>query len=206
MWTWATEGNAGAATRTRPNSGMILSTITLRSGLPSAMKSLCRQGSRASIGRNANDASKALGSLFLIQLSGTHASPEQRESVIRTLLESNDPAERELGLRALDAAISASNFGPVLNFGFGARSRDFGYWPASREAVVDWFGRFLKLAEDLACSSHIEVPRVRTVVADKFRGLWTGAAMYDDLERVCHSVSEKVFWAEGWMAVRETTY
>jgi len=164
------------------------------------------EGSRASIGRNANDASKALGSLFLIQLSGTQASPEQRESVIRTLLESNDPAERELGLRALDAAISASNFGPVLNFGFGARSRDFGYWPASREAVVDWFSRFLKLAEDLACSSHIEAPRVRTVVADKFRGLWTGTAMYDDLERVCHSVSENVFWAEGWMAVRETKY
>ena len=72
---------------------------------------------------------KAFGSLFLIQLSGTHASPEQRESIIRHSRFQRS-LERELGLRALDAALTAWHFGPVLNFGFGARSRDFGYWPA----------------------------------------------------------------------------
>ncbi len=163
-------------------------------------------GSRESIAQDRNGASKALSSLFMIQLSGTHASPEQRESVIRSLLGSSDPAERELGLRALDAAITASHFGPVLNFGFGARSRDFGYWPATREEVVKWFSRFLKLAEDLACSSHPGAPRVRTIIANKFRGLWTGARMYEDLERICDSISQEVFWSEGWAAVRETAY
>ena len=132
------------------------------------------EGSRASIGQNPNDASKAFGSLFFIQLSGTHASPEQRESVIRSFLDSSDPAERELGLRALDAATTAWHFSPVLHFGFGARSRDYGYWPATREEVVRWFSRFLKLAEDLACSSHSEATRVRAIIADNFRGLWTG--------------------------------
>src|SRR6202021_2303147 len=81
-----------------------------------------------------------------------------------------------------------------------------GYWPATREAVVKWFSRFLKMAEALACSGRPEAPRVRTIIADKFRGLWTIAAMYDDLERVCHSISEKPFWIEGWIAVRQTTY
>ena len=47
---------------------------------------------------------------------------------------------------------------------------------------------------------------MRSVVADKFRGLWTGAAIYEDLERVCNSISGKVFWIEGWIAVRQTTY
>ncbi len=164
------------------------------------------EGSRASIGRNANEASKALGSLFLIQLSGTHASPEQRESVIRSLLDSTEPTECELGLRALDAAITAWNFSPVLNFGFGARSRDYGYWPDTREAVVKWFSRFLRLAEDLACSSHPEASRVRTIIADNIRGLWTGALMYEDLERICNSISQKVFWSEGWAAVRQIEY
>jgi len=164
------------------------------------------EGSRGSIRQNANDAAKALGSLFLIQLSGTHASLEQRESVIRSLLRSVDPAERELGLRALDAALTAWNFGPVLSFGFGARSRDFGYWPATREAVVKWFSRFLKLAEELACSDYRDAQRVRTIIADKFRGLWTGAQMYEDLERICTSIAKKVFWAEGWSAARETAY
>lgn len=164
------------------------------------------EGSRESIRENAKDAAKAFSSLFLIQLSGTHASPEQRESVIRALLASSDPLERELGLRSLDATLTAWHFGPVLNFGFGSRSRDFGYWPATREAVVQWFSRFLKLAEDLAGSARPEATSVRTIIADKFRGLWTGALMYEDLERICDSISQKVFWAEGWMAVRETMY
>ena len=30
--------------------------------------------------------------------------------------------------------------------------------------------------------------------------------MYEDLERICNSISQKMFWAEGWMAVRETAY
>ncbi len=164
------------------------------------------EGSQVSIRQNTNDAAKAFGSLFRIQLSGTHASPEQRESVIRSLLSSSDRLERELGLKSLDAALAASHFGPVLSFGFGARSRDFGYWPATRDAVVEWFSRFLKLAEDLACSSYSEAQRVRTIIANKFRGLWTGAQMYEELERICNSITKKVFWAEGWSAARETAY
>lgn len=164
------------------------------------------EGSPSSIRQNANDTAKAFGSLFLIIQSGTHASPEQRESVIRSLLSSSDPIERELGLRALDAALTAWHFGPVLSFGFGSQSRDFGYWPSTRKEVVEWFSRFLKLAEESACSSYSEAQRVRTIIADKFRGLWTGAQMYVDLERICSSIAKKVFWAEGWSAVRETTY
>ena len=108
------------------------------------------KGSQDAIGQDSKEASRAVTSLFPIHLSGTHASPEQRESVIRSLLDSSDSAECELGLRALAAALEGLHFGPVLSFGFGARSRDFGYWPASRKAVVDWFSRFLRLAEDLA--------------------------------------------------------
>ena len=164
------------------------------------------EGSPSSIRQNANDTAKAFGSLFLVIQSGTHASPEQRESVIRSLLSSSDPIERELGLKALDAALTAWHFGPVLSFGFGSRSRDFGYWPSTRKEVVEWFSRFLKLAEELASSSYSEAQRVRTIIADKFRGLWTGAQMYVDLERICTSIAKKVFWAEGWSAVRETAY
>jgi hypothetical protein len=163
-------------------------------------------GSPEPISQDANEASRALSSLFLIHLSGTHASPQQRELVIRSLLSSKNLAERDLGLRTLAAALEALHFGPVLNFGFGARSRDFGYWPATREEVVEWFRRFLKLGEELVCSNHIEGARVRSVIANKFRGMWTGAAMYDDLEHVGDVISKKVFWVEGWIAVRETAY
>jgi hypothetical protein len=164
------------------------------------------EGSRESVRENAKEATKAFGSLFLIQLSGTHASPEQRESVIRSLVGSSDPLERELGLRSLDAALTTSHFGPVLNFGFGARSRDFGYWPSDRQAVLQWFGLFLKTAESIARSDHPEAHRVRTIIADNLRGRWTNAEVYDELERVCRLLSQKAFWAEGWIAVREIKY
>jgi hypothetical protein len=164
------------------------------------------EGSQDAIGQDSKEAAKAVTSLFPIHLSGTHASRDQRESAIQSLLDSSNAAECGLGLRALAAALEAWHFGPVLNFAFGARSRDFGYWPPTREAVVEWFSRFLKLAEDLAGSTHPEAPRVRTIIADKFRGLWTGVLMYEDLERICYSISQKAFWAEGWMAVRETAY
>ena len=158
------------------------------------------------INKDSNEAAKALTSLFPIQLSGTRASPEQRAAVIQALLDSDSRAERELGLGALAASLEALHFGPALNFGFGARSRDFGYWPATREAVVKWFGLFLKMAESLACSDHAEAPRARTIIANKLRGLWTGARMYDDLERVSCSILKRVFWIEGWIAVRQITY
>ena len=44
------------------------------------------------------------------------------------------------------------------------------------------------------------------MLADEFRGLWTGALMHDDLERVCRAIAKEIFWAEGWIAVRQTIF
>jgi hypothetical protein len=45
---------------------------------------------------------------------------------------------------------------------------------------------------------------VRTILGKKFRGLWTKAGMYDDLDRVCRSIRNIGFWREGWIGVKET--
>jgi hypothetical protein len=161
---------------------------------------------RDAVGRESNEPSKAIAALFPIHLSGTHASPEQRASVIRSLLNSTNPTERELGLKALASALEALHFDALSDFQFGSRSRDSGYWPADRESVVGWFGLFLRIAESFACSDHPEALRVREIVAQKFRGLWTSARMYDDLERLCRSFTKGAFWVDGWIAVRQITY
>jgi hypothetical protein len=127
-------------------------------------------------------------------------------AVVKSLVRSDDPKTRTLGLMALRAALEASHFGPGYNFEFGARSRDYGYWPRTREDVKQWFGHSLNLAENLACSDEPAASQVRTVVAEQFRGLWTSAAMYDDLERVCRAISKRRFWVEGWTAVRQTLF
>ena len=153
---------------------------------------------------DASEAAKVLASLFLIQLSGTHATLEQRLDVIRSLLESDDPKRCSLGSLALRAALEAWHFGAAYNFEFGARSRDFGYFPRNRAEVKEWFGSMLQLAERLASSNKRSAPQVRAVIAKQFRALWTGALMYEELEGVCRGISKKQFWREGWIAVRET--
>jgi hypothetical protein len=127
-------------------------------------------------------------------------------AVVKSLVRSDDPKKRTLGLMALSAALEASHFGPGYNFEFGARSRDYGYWPRTRDDVKQWFGQTLKLAETLACSDELSTSQVRTVIAEKFRGLWTAAAMHDDLERVCRAIAQRHFWVEGWIAVRQTVF
>ncbi len=155
---------------------------------------------------NAKSAAKTLASLFMIHLSGTHATIEQRLAIVRTLLTSDDPKDRNLGTIALTAALEASRFGIAFNFEFGARSRDYGYWPRNREEVKYWFGRTLFLAESLACSKVPSASQIRAAVAGQFRGLWTQAAMYEELERVCRTFSANEFWPEGWIAARQTRY
>jgi hypothetical protein len=72
-------------------------------------------------------------SVFQLCLSGTHATIEQRLGVLESLLSSSDPNRRALGVAGLKAALEAWHFNSVSNFDFGARPRDFGYWPRTTQ-------------------------------------------------------------------------
>lgn len=151
-----------------------------------------------------NEARDVFISLFPLHLSGTHATIEQRLHVLEPLLYSEDAIHRSLGLAGLKAALEAWHFGSHYNFEFGARSRDFGYRPRSLDEMKHWYRSTLELSNKLACSDGPSAPGVRTALAEKFRGLWSRAGMYDDLEQVCRAISKKQFWREGWIAVRQT--
>jgi hypothetical protein len=163
-------------------------------------------GEAQDLDKDTNKASKVFASLFPIYLSGTHATLDQRLAVTESLLRSKDPKKRTLGSAALRAMLEAAHFGSAYNFEFGTRSRDYGYWPPTRDDVKRWFARTLSLSETLACSHEPSAPQVRTILAEQFRGLWTSAAVYDELERVCHAISKGRSWVEGWIAVRQTVY
>ena len=145
-------------------------------------------------------------SLFPIYFSGTHATIEQRLSVIRSLALSDDTKKGKLGVVALGAALEAVHFGSASEFEFGGHSRDYGWWPRFPADVKRWFGETLNLAEELACSDKPVSRNVRTTLAERFRGLWGTAGMYDELECVCNRVSQVEFWPEGWIAVRQTIH
>lgn len=159
--------------------------------------------SAGDVNQTSNEATDAFVSLFPIVLSGTHASIEQRLRVIERLLTSEDSKHRTLGVAALKVSLEAWHFMSHYEFAFGAHSRDFGYQPRSRVEEAHWFGSTINLAESLACSDRPCASGVRSALAEKFRGLWTKAGMYDALEHVCRAISEKQFWKEGWIAVRQ---
>lgn len=158
------------------------------------------------IDKDVNDASKVFASLFPIYFSGTHATIDQRLEIIKSLLLSESPKKRTLGLMALKAVLEAWQFGPGYNFEFGARSRDYGYSPRSKEDVKQWFEKALTLAETFSTSSDPSAAELRKLLADRFRGLWTKAEACDSLERVCRSISKGRFWVEAWIAIRQTIY
>ncbi len=142
-------------------------------------------------------------SLFFLFLSGTHAPVEQRLRIIEALLQSSEPQRQDLGLKALGSALESRHFTPVSNFEFGARSRDYGYWPRTSDEARIWFSEVLKLVERFAILNNAIGESVRHVLAQQFRGLWY-ARMYEALERLCQSIGKKEHWSEGWIAARQT--
>ena len=155
---------------------------------------------------DANEAARVFASLFPIYFSGTDARIDQRLAVIASLVGGDSSKRRRLGLMAMRAMLETSHFSPGYNFEFGAHSRGYGYSPRSRDDIKDWFSRALEFAGTTACSGTQSGAEVSTLIAEGFRGLWSGAAMYESLENVCRAIRAKRFWSEGWIAVRQTIY
>lgn len=149
-----------------------------------------------------NDPLTILISFFHIRFSGTHASIEQRLRVLEPLLRSNDPKRFTIGLQALKAALKTSHFESWHEFEFGARSRNYGYWPRTEKEIRQWFGSTVALIEKLACSDLSTSSALLATVAGEFSHLWSRTAIYEELESLCRSVSARQFWPEGWLAVR----
>lgn len=154
--------------------------------------------------REAKQASDTLTSLFTIYLSGTHATIEQRLGVIERLLRSGEDDARALGLDALDNVLEATHFTSHHRFEFGARSRDYGYWPECSAEVTQWYAVSLMLIERLVLDEGWLKHELRDLVARNFRGLWTSAHMYEVLERLFREFAADEFWREGWAACRQT--
>lgn len=165
---------------------------------------LCRFALAESPNENNNSTRRLLKSLFYIYLSGTHATPERRLSIISSLLESDSEAHVDLGLSLLEASLEAWHFTSSYSFEFGARARDYGWSPSSREDINQWYKTFLNYILPLAILENSLASKLKSLLSVKFRGLWTKAAMFDELESVIKSISEKHTWNDGWTAVKST--
>lgn len=149
-----------------------------------------------------DEADNAVASLFSIVLSGTHAPIEMRLKAVEAMLRSPDGAVRSVGVEALETMLKSDHFSSSYTFEFGARSRDYGYYPRTGEDVRDWFGAALKLAEAFALSDSPVALQLQKAIANEFRSLWSNSGQADALDRIARAISAKNFWRDGWLAAR----
>ncbi|PAJ73364.1 hypothetical protein CJF42_16195 [Pseudoalteromonas sp. NBT06-2] len=195
---------------TRDNPHYILITRLLRSLayeddlFSQCFELLCGFALSEKKGEKNNSVRSLLCSLFQLYLSGTHAKFERRVKCIRTLIESKNESERELGYELLDKSLNTSHFLSSYDCDFGAKSRDSGYEPQSRNDVLSWYREYLLLIRNFVSSGNVIDERIKEVLASHIRGLWRLAELHDDLEFISKSFCNSGGWPRGWLAMGET--
>ncbi len=161
-------------------------------------------------GSNYNSARNSFKSLFQLRFSGTHANVEQRLRVVEKLLINDNSTSQELAMETLNTLLIvariAAHFSGSSDYSFGARSRNYGWQPSNPTEFIHWYWEVIMFCQNLALSDALHSTRVRSILAVQFRWLWIKTGMYDELEAMAMVLNEQQFWAEGWLAVRNTIY
>lgn len=151
---------------------------------------------------NNNSAIDALKSLFYLYLSGSNATIEQRAKVITNLVKSDDINRQKLSTHILDATLETWHFSSSHDFSFGARPRDFGFYPKSTGEKVQWYETFIKICREIAISNSPIAKKVQGIITNNIRGLWSAPHLCDAIEKIAIQIHEKNPWNEGWIALR----
>jgi hypothetical protein len=150
---------------------------------------------------SSDSAQTVLSSLFYIHYSGTHAPLEQRLTIIQNCAADDSPYNWIVP-RLLEATLRSSYFRTHFEFKFGAHPRDYGSHPETEEEIREWYLTALLKAQELGTSDLRIAPLVREVLANCFRGLWWNVDIREELVRCAEAIASKVYWEEGWVAVR----
>ena len=150
------------------------------------------------------DVAGRLCSLFALFMSGTEATPDTRERVLRRYLGSSRDDERRIGSQMLEVALKGSDGFSFAMFDFGARPRTFGYEPRTAEDHDQWFIRFVSLAVESAADEDAELStHAREILANELELLiLESPTLRPVLIDAARSLHNHRPWLEGWRAVR----
>lgn len=144
-----------------------------------------------------------LDSLFYSHLSGTLASPEQREKIIRSLA-SGDTKKKQVAHKLLKATLETHHFTSSHGFEFGALKRSYGWYPRSRNEMKDWYERFINLSIELGNAEA--GGEVRAILGASFRGIWWVHDLRKHLLKAARELNSVKEWLDGWIGVRNTLH
>ncbi|MBO9829258.1 hypothetical protein J7373_13450 [Xanthomonas sp. A2111] len=156
-------------------------------------------------GENSDSIVSRMRQLFSLHLSGTQAPPSRRRAFVRTLLESRSQRHREIAGEMFRAAFEAMHWMSFSMFDFGARRRDAGWSPRTSAEKLDWYVGFLHLLRPALAGDDPDLREwARSLLAGHFRGLWTFAGCFDELEEIVRSHAAGGSWPKMWMAIKQT--
>lgn len=143
---------------------------------------------------------------FQAYLSGTHASLYQRVTVMNECFSSDVTRRRSLGFKMLEAALGGPRWTGSGMSEFGARPRDYGFYP-NHNQLVEWRCIFVDIALKLGTcgDADLEGP-ARQTFANAFRVMWRQEAMREKLVDSARKLHAYLPFGEGWKAVRSTIY
>ncbi|WP_411343275.1 hypothetical protein ACE3MZ_16760 [Paenibacillus sp. WLX1005] len=152
------------------------------------------------VNENTDSIRKLLKSMFYMYLSGTHASAEKKLKILSDLISSGQENKIELGLLLLSATLEAWHFTSFYTTEFGSRIRDYGWQPKCEEEISNWYETFLEYIVKLISSNHVVTLKVKSILAEKLRGLWSKAHMHNKIETALRTISCNSSWNEGLIA------
>ncbi|SMP71406.1 hypothetical protein [Anoxynatronum buryatiense] len=159
------------------------------------------------VDENNNSVVRQLSSLFSLYLSGTHATPKRRQAFLERLLSSSNPKHQEMTHKLFQSALEANHWSSFGTFGFGARSRDYGWRPKTHEERLDWYKGFIEILKPILIpNNEASAKGVKDLLADCFRGLWTFAGCFDVLEELVRIYAYGGSWPEMWISIKQTIY
>lgn len=146
-----------------------------------------------------------LSSLFSLKLSGTHATPERRQAFLKRMLDTGEKRQFEIAQEIFMAVFEFENWSWSFCSDFGARYRDYGWFPKNEREVLDWIEGFIELLASLLDSRNVcHVIFAKEILVTNFSKLWSNIIAVPFMEGVVQKYGAKGRWPALWIAIKNT--
>ena len=142
---------------------------------------------------------RELYNLFHIVLSGTHATIEDRISLIKDIIIDEDVRKREIGLQLIKELLETHGFIYSDNHETDSRKRDYGYAPKNREEYEKWYKSTLLFCEKLM-DEAIYKDEIKDIIANNFRDI-ASQGLYNELEEIVENRLKKETFPQIWISI-----
>ena len=136
--------------------------------------------------------------LYRIFYSGTHAAIKTRLAFVDELLSSGETLSETLACQCLDSMFHSGSLHDLYTQEFGAVSRDYGYWPASKNEYTAWCREVLFFILSKLSKEQPFYDCLCDILARHFRRLVSHHGLIEEIEAISKVINEQGFWKKGW--------